>query len=95
MSFGNWENQSWDNLPRAETNLWAANWKTTAAPDGESWEDLVIRVAEFLKELSPSKNHLIIAHLGVIRAARCVLENMDADQVFEWKLNFLEHHTIQ
>ncbi|MFT5336166.1 MAG: alpha-ribazole phosphatase [Sphingobacteriales bacterium] len=92
MSFGNWENQSWDSLPRDATNAWADNWKTKAVPGGESWEDLVFRVSSFMDQINPAQNHLIIAHLGVIRAAKCILEEVDVDEVFRWKLGFLGHY---
>ena len=65
MSFGSLEGQLWETLD-ADAQQALARFEGFAAPGGESFEDLRVRVASFLDGL-PAGRHLVFTHGGVIR----------------------------
>ena len=96
MNFGQWEGRSYDAInvedgPR--WNEWCVNWKTQAPPGGESLDDLVARISDWLKDHNPTPTDAIVTHAGVIRVFRVLSgstwdEAMASDNPF---LGWLEH----
>lgn len=70
MDFGHWEMVAWDDIPRDELDLWAADFMDARPHGGESVQMLHDRVAEVLDGLS--SDTLVVTHSGVIRAAAVV-----------------------
>lgn len=70
MNFGNWELQSWNDIPQEEIKPWMDNFVTVRVPNGESFEDLHERVGEFYSELLQKKEDkiILICHAGSIRS---------------------------
>lgn len=66
MDFGNWEGQSWDDIPRRELDAWAADVAAYAPPGGESPLALQQRALAFVASLTVPQA-VIVTHAGVIR----------------------------
>lgn len=66
MNFGVWEGRSWDDIPRAELDAWAADIADYAPPGGESPRQLQQRALEFVAGLEVPEA-VIVTHAGVIR----------------------------
>ena len=66
MDFGAWEMRSWDAIPRAEVDAWAADLLHYRPGGGENVLDVARRVAAFRQEL-PHPAALLICHAGTIR----------------------------
>lgn len=71
MDFGDWEGVAWSDIPRVDLDRWAGDVTGFHPPGGESFQDLVARVAETLATLRVP--HLVVAHAGVVRAATHLL----------------------
>jgi len=90
LNFGDWENQAWDRIPRAEIDAWADHPVTYAPGGGESVLAMSIRIADFMRELQQKQqnssivaNCVLICHAGSIRQIRayqCTPEPMQMAQ---------------
>ena len=78
--FGAWEGQQWSDIPRAQSDVWAADYWNNAPPGGECFADLHGRVATALREVPPGA--LIVCHAGVIRAAQIIQTGATPADVF-------------
>lgn len=86
--FGAWEGRRWAEIPRAQSDPWAADPWATPPPGGETFSALHARVRAALDDCTDGT--LVIAHAGVIRAARMILEGADLSQVFAESVPFCE-----
>ena len=66
MDFGDWEMRSWDAIPHAEVDAWAADLLHYRPGGGENVLDVARRVAAFRNELRHPAA-LVICHAGTIR----------------------------
>ena len=66
MDFGAWEGRSWDAIPRAELDAWAADIAGYAPPGGESPAQLQARALDFVAGLNVPEA-VLVTHAGVIR----------------------------
>lgn len=80
LDFGAWEGRRWWDIPRRESDPWAADPWRLAPPGGESFAALYARVRAVLAELSPGT--AIVSHAGPIRAARMVLTGSSFEAAF-------------
>jgi alpha-ribazole phosphatase len=73
LDFGRWEGLSWDSIPRAELDAWAADpWRYR--PGGaESAADVAVRWIAWCAAQPASGEHaaVIVTHAGLIRVALC------------------------
>ncbi len=85
LDFGDWEGRAWADIPRDESDAWAANIAHGAPPNGESYPALQARVVAFLHDLRVGgRTHAgLITHAGVIRACLSWLHNIPLEQSFE------------
>jgi alpha-ribazole phosphatase len=67
LDFGSWEGRRWDDLPRAEIDLWAADLTGARPHGGESVAMLAERAGAALA--AAPDGALVVTHMGVIRAA--------------------------
>ncbi|PKB17691.1 alpha-ribazole phosphatase [Flavobacterium sp. 5] len=91
MNFGDWELQSWDDIPQEVLNPWMTDFVNVRVPNGESFVDLNERVIDFLEnEISKAieKPLIIVAHAGVIRSILCKINNIPLHEAFKSKLDF-------
>jgi alpha-ribazole phosphatase len=82
LSFGDWEGIPWVDLQRrhsAALRDWADHWQTRSCPGGETVADLTRRVGSWVTDLSGGE-HLVVAHAGVVRALRVLLDDRSWDQ---------------
>lgn len=80
LDFGRWEGMRWDEIPRTESDPWAADPWRRAPPGGETFAGLHARVAEALHAAGPDA--AIVTHAGPIRAARMILAGATFEAVF-------------
>ena len=91
MNFGDWELQSWNDIPQEILNPWMEDFVNVRVPNGESFVDLNERVLDFLEnEISKNldKPLIIVAHAGVIRSVLCRINNLSLQEAFQSKLDF-------
>ncbi|MDF2466636.1 MAG: phosphoglycerate kinase [Ramlibacter sp.] len=76
MNFGRWELQPWLAVPRAEFDVWLADFANHRFGGVESTQDVIDRVATALADLQASLGAsgqaVWITHAGVIRAAQYI-----------------------
>lgn len=75
LDFGAWEGQRWDALASTDAvalRRWTDDWQAAAPPGGETVADLEQRVRVWWAALARDRDHLLIAHAGVIRALRVI-----------------------
>jgi alpha-ribazole phosphatase len=87
MDFGAWELRSWDDIPRAEIDAWAADLANYRPGGGESVLQVAARVAAFRAELLDRSKHehdhghrraAIICHAGTIRLLMALEAGLEA-----------------
>ncbi|MBC7532257.1 MAG: histidine phosphatase family protein [Oligoflexus sp.] len=68
LHFGLWENRLWSELPREDTERWTSDYLNQAPPEGETVQDLTLRLRSFILDLSEGdESHIVFSHAGVIR----------------------------
>jgi alpha-ribazole phosphatase len=80
LDFGAWEGKSWDTIPRATLDCWAASPLTFAPPGGESGAALVQRVCNFCADLKRDQQDcVVVSHGGPLKVLIALLRGKDAD----------------
>lgn len=78
LDYGAWEGLTWDTITRDDgvrMRTWMDAWETAAPPGGESVATLEARVRTWWDALDDA-THLLVAHAGVVRALRVVVNGM-------------------
>ncbi|HSD07084.1 alpha-ribazole phosphatase [Flavobacterium sp.] len=91
MHFGDWELQSWNDIPQEILNPWMEDFVNVRVPNGESFVDLNERVLDFFNNEIPKnldKPLIIVAHSGVIRSILCKINNLPLQEAFKTSLDF-------
>lgn len=94
LYFGTWEQQTWDaifNNDNARYETWAKDFVNQAPPNGETLQQMVNRIQDFLNDLLPKteKNTvLLITHAGVIRCLYALNKQLPLSDLFQLKVNF-------
>lgn len=90
LNFGDWEMKSWDDLSADPRSIaWFEDWVNIACPNGESMQDQLKRVSEFLDKIREyaNKNNLkriaLFAHGGVLTCARIYAGHYDIKDAFK------------
>ncbi len=88
--FGAWEGKSWDDVPRAEIDAWAADVMGYAPPGGESAQEVMRRVREFMRELAqlPQRRIAVVAHGGSIRAMLAQAAGVPLAHTLDWQMEY-------
>jgi alpha-ribazole phosphatase len=97
MDFGAWESRSWNEIPRAEIDAWAAAPMAYAPPGGESVAALLARVKGFLDEhLHPNQDDIaVVTHAGVIRVFAAQLLGLPEEAWFALSFGYGELAVFQ
>ena len=97
MDFGAWELRSWDEIPRAEIDAWAAAPMTYVPPGGESVSALAERVVAFLDEhCRPNGEDLaVVTHAGVMRVFAAQLLNLPEQTSLGLRFDFGELRVLE
>jgi len=82
MDFGAWELRSWDTIPRAEVDGWAADLLHYRPGGGESVLAVAARVAAFRDELRDAGHGaaLLVCHAGTMRLLSALHEGGPLEQ---------------
>lgn len=90
MSFGSWENKTWDSIDSEQLNEWMDNFVFTKTAEGESLHLLYERVALFLDRLRSQKHEKIalITHAGVIRCIWAYVLNIPLENIFRIPIDY-------
>ncbi|MEM0923032.1 MAG: histidine phosphatase family protein [Pseudomonadota bacterium] len=86
LDFGRWELCHWDEIPRTESDPWAADPWRVAPPGGETFAQLHARLGAALADLS--EDAVIVTHAGPIRAAKMLLTGASFADVFAEKIPY-------
>ncbi|MBI9062460.1 MAG: alpha-ribazole phosphatase [Marinilabiliaceae bacterium] len=91
MSFGRWEKQLWQEIPKDELDIWANDFMHLSPPGGESFKDFIKRINEFeteaINKITSTKTALV-THSGVIRFFLMKHLNIPSDKIFNLHLNY-------
>lgn len=84
IDFGDWEQQAWDDIPRAESQQWMEDFINMAPPNGESLIAMQKRVYGFMNRLTLLKHEQIavVTHAGVIRLVMAYVMNIPLEKIF-------------
>jgi alpha-ribazole phosphatase len=88
--FGTWEGKAWDDIARNEIDAWAADVMDYAPPGGESAQQLMQRVREFMDDLTqlPQQNIALVAHGGSLRALLALIADMPLPDTLNWAMEY-------
>jgi alpha-ribazole phosphatase len=92
LNFGDWEMKQWTSINDPQLEQWFDNWITEIPTKGESFQHMIIRVEDFLKEIKKlSLQHIaIFTHAGVIRSAGIITGRFNTDEAFDYKIKYGE-----
>lgn len=93
LNFGQWELQSWDHIsPTPDAQAWFADYVDVRTPSGESFRDQLNRTASFVEELKQKQTGrvAVVAHGGILRALRCLLNGTDPQDAFQHRIDYGE-----
>lgn len=93
MNFGTWEGLMWDDVPRSQSDPWVEDLWNLAPPGGESFSTVCARVKAAISEAP--EHAIIVAHAGVIRAAKVILLDHDIEQAFREQIPYAEPVVIE
>jgi alpha-ribazole phosphatase len=98
VSFGDWENQCFDDLDADRVRNWTENFVTMSPPNGENFSDLCSRAGDFWDELLAQKQAdqvLLITHAGVIRALFAHVLQLPPANAFKIRVDVGSVHKLQ
>ncbi len=90
LDFGDWELRNWDEINDDYALQWMENYFEMPTPNGESFQQLINRFNDFLKELK--EDSVIVTHGGVIRAAYYILQGTPKQKLFDLDIPFGSTH---
>lgn len=88
--FGAWEGRAWDSIARHEIDAWAADVLGYAPPGGESAQQLMQRVQNFLCDVTqlPQQNIALVAHGGSIRTLLAQMGGVPLAETLSWEMGY-------
>lgn len=89
-NFGVWEGLAWEDIPRWQIDEWAADVMTYAPTGGESAQQLMQRVQDFLLDLDtlPQQHIALVSHAGTIRAILSQLADISLEDTLNWQIDY-------
>jgi alpha-ribazole phosphatase len=92
LDFGDWEGATWDTVNEADLRIWMDDFVNVVVPNGESMQQMSVRVLSFWAELIQSghKKLIVITHGGVIRLILAHLRNIELRNAFDIKVAYGE-----
>ena len=76
----------WDKIyVQPDGKVWMENYQTLPTKNGESYPEMVERVSAFVLEIEKlnTENIAVVAHAGVIRILKSVIEKVTISELFE------------
>lgn len=88
MHFGDWEGNRWNDIPRCEIDTWTADILNYAPPNGESAQNMMLRVEDLLHDVTEltQKKVALVAHAGSIRALLALLGGVPLTRTLNWQI---------
>lgn len=92
FDYGDWEGQKWDEITKEELSIWMDDFIVQKTKNGESLEDMFLRIQDFLDQLRNKeyKKVLLITHAGVIRNIWSYLLEIPLKNIFKVPVGFHE-----
>lgn len=90
MNFGDWELQTWDEIPKIEIQPWFDDFIHTSPPNGESLIQMRNRIITSFQELyirHQNEKILIVTHAGCIRIIINFLQKIPIEELFSTEVN--------
>jgi len=96
LNFGDWEMNPWASINDPQLQLWYDNWITAIPTKGESFQQMILRVEEFLAEIKklPHQHIAVFTHAGVIKSAAVITGQFEVARAFDCKIGFGDSMTI-
>jgi alpha-ribazole phosphatase len=94
LSFGHWEGQLWEDIPRVISEYWTEDVVHRSPPAGESFLQIIARVETLLNDpelWSAGESLLLVTHAGVIRALQHLLTGDDYESCLRLPIRFGEY----
>lgn len=91
LNFGDWELCSWNSIPHDAMELWANDHVNLAPPNGETFQQLHQRAAEFLREITVNPDNtsvIVVAHAGAIRALLAEILGLSLMNIFRIQIGY-------
>ncbi len=90
LSFGNWENKKWGDLPQHEMNYWMENFVMSSAPEGETFLELYERVSDFWDELMMAEvdDAVVVSHSGPMHTIVAHILEIPLENVYSLKMHY-------
>lgn len=90
LNLGSWELEPWEYIQENLFLNWNGEYHLTTPPEGESYQELFDRAAQFYDEISTSNSNdiVIVSHMGVIRAIIAHILHMPVKKAFSLKLDY-------
>lgn len=98
QDFGDWNGKSWGDLRGELSRKFWLNFATESPPGGESFVQMMERVALTIEQLSAEyegQNIIAVAHAGTIRAALTIALNLFAKSALTFQLDNLSITEIE
>lgn len=97
MNFGDWENMLFAEIEAEKLQFWTENFVSLAPPNGESFQQLYLRVESFWHDLLALENEqvVIVTHAGVIRAILAKVLNLPLEKTFAFAVDFGSVHKLR
>ena len=92
MHFGEWELQSWDQIPAEPLSEWMKDFVNVKVPGGENYLDLFDRTISFFKTISSNNQPAaIFTHSGNIRSILSYVNSVPLEESFsKFKIGYGE-----
>jgi len=95
MNFGAWDGRPWAELERDDGErfaAWTGDWVRVPAPGGESFSDVIARMAAWFDEVRAAietrgEPAVVVAHAGSIRALLCHLLAWPPERAFQLRVD--------
>lgn len=90
LNFGTWERKKWSEIDEEELESWMSDVIYKAPPEGESYEQLILRVKDFFEEVI-TKNYktvVISSHASIVRAILSYVLEIPYQRTFDMQIAF-------
>jgi len=98
IDFGNWELIPWNDIHGEYAQKWMDDYLNFPAPNGESLQDMIKRIEDFLFDLRQSNyNHVLcFTHSGPIRVFEHLINQIPIDKLFDFEVEYagLYHYSL-
>jgi len=90
LNFGSWERKKWSEIDEQELDSWMNDVIYQKPPDGESYEQMMLRVKDFFEEVI-TKNYktvVISTHASIVRAILSYVLEIPYQRTFDMQIAF-------